>query len=178
MYRLVKIQSMGKASLSCSFMHHQGIKFFLCSYTDILITLAFVLRLDSSWSQNRCHSSSDHILTQQCPKFGSGVRGAFPSLYPFLKVRMLLKAVWQLIGHNCACTHSHDNPLQGRTEFHHWFRLITSCLFPPRAGVGPNLLLNWLPSDTWAEFEFCYRAEMKEGCWVDTHRIHGFWWSW
>lgn len=71
---------MGKASLSSSFMHLQEIKLFLSSHTDILIALAFVLRVESSWSQNSCHSPGERILTQPCPKFGIGVRGAFPFL--------------------------------------------------------------------------------------------------
>lgn len=116
MCMLVKSQSMSKAGSSSSLMHHQGIMLFLSSCTSILIALGFVLRLDSSWSQNSCHSSSDHILTWQCPKFGSGVRGAPPSLYPFLKVRMFPKDAPQLIGHNRACAHFHGDSSQRRTE--------------------------------------------------------------
>lgn len=109
MYMLVKSQSMGKGESSSSLMHHQGIKLFLSSCTDILTVSGFVLRLDSSWSQNSCRSSNDHILTWQCPKFASGVKGSLSSLYPFLKVRMFPKAASLLINHNCACAHFHDN---------------------------------------------------------------------
>lgn len=45
----VQSQSMDKSSLLSS-MYHQGIRLFLFSCTDVLIMLAFVLRLDSSWS--------------------------------------------------------------------------------------------------------------------------------
>lgn len=111
----VQSQSMDKSSLLSS-MYHQGIRLFLFSCTDVLIMLAFVLRLDSSWSQNSCLSSSYHILTQQCPKFGSGVRGTFPFLYLFLKLRTSPKTASQLIGQNSVCAHFHDNSLQGRIE--------------------------------------------------------------
>lgn len=76
-------QSVGKASFFSSSMHHQGKRLCL-SCPGFLITLAFVLRRDSSWFQNGCHCSSYHLLTLQYPKFGSRVRGTVPSSSPFL----------------------------------------------------------------------------------------------
>lgn len=48
-------------------------------YSSTLNMLAIVLRLDISCSQEGCHSSGHHILTQQPPKWEGreGSKGAF-----------------------------------------------------------------------------------------------------
>lgn len=147
---------------------------FLCWHSH---HVGFCSQLDSSWCRNSCHSSSYPIFTHECPKFRSGVRGNFLSLYPFLKVIMFSEVASQLSGQNCACAHFYDNSLQERTQlptlvYHQDSSLPTGIW----SGTQPPPKL--IPSDAWTELGFCYKEKMTEGCWVDTHRMYAFQGSW